>query len=120
MEEITLIKKALAERVAKAIYLDNTAVVSRNELTTAEGLSEVSFNNLGLSKQDLKRLERAGVAIRGYSKHMKGSIHRGSELKRVWVLVKENENEQTETRSSGTEIRETDSISEPTERPNEA
>jgi hypothetical protein len=115
-----MIKKALAERVAKAIYLDNTAVVSRSELATAEGLSEVKFTYLGLSKQDLKRLERAGVAVRGYQKHRKGIIHRGSELKRVWVLVKENDNEQTETKLSGTEIREVNSAGESTERPDEA
>lgn len=84
-------RQKLAERVAAALYADNTIAITKKELETAEGYREDYLNNLGLSKQDLKTLENAGLAVRGYTPINKGGkLTKGKEIRRVWRLLKES------------------------------
>lgn len=59
--------RKLDERVKNAISMDASIVVSRDSIESAEGRSEEQLGNLGLSRTDLKWLERKGLAVRAYT-----------------------------------------------------
>ena len=56
----------LYERMQKAISINPKIIVDINKLDTAEGTAEWLLADLGLSRNDLKELERNYLAIRGY------------------------------------------------------
>jgi len=45
-------------------------LVKKEDLSKAEGFSLPYYKSIGLGKNDLRRLERLGVAIRGYSQNI--------------------------------------------------
>jgi hypothetical protein len=63
-------RKELRERVAKALEQDNTLVVDRKDAHKCPGFTTQYMEYLGIKKSDLKRLERAGLALRGYTKNV--------------------------------------------------
>lgn len=91
----------LKDRVLKALQGDNSIVVSRDKLHEHKGFTQPYMESLGLSKVDLKKLERHGLAARGYTKntYTEGDkLPNGNEVKPnerfngrghhpVWVLV---------------------------------
>jgi hypothetical protein len=62
-------KLTLSEKVNLALGQDKAIVCSKHELGT-RGFSEEYLSQLGLGRNDLKRLERLGVAIRMYTKNV--------------------------------------------------
>jgi hypothetical protein len=62
--------KRLIDVVKKALEQDNTIAVDISELDKAEGKTEEYMEYLGLKRNDLKKLERAGLALRGYTKNV--------------------------------------------------
>lgn len=72
----------LLELVKDALAQDKEIVVSRTKLQTetCKGFTQPYMESLGLTKVDLKLLERKGLAARGYAKTPKG-------LRVVWVLI---------------------------------
>ncbi len=100
----TIIRKSLMLRLAEAIDMAPSIAVTRDNLDKVVGFKEGYLDAMGLSKQDLKRLERAGLALRGYARFNK----KRNEHTRVWVILKEgNTNGETETGQGGTKTEET-------------
>lgn len=86
-----MIKKALAERVATAIYNDPGCIVAPSELGKTAGFDLEYAQFIGLQKGDLKKLERHGMAKRGlFKKEYKGTI-KGFEYNTRWILIKAEE-----------------------------
>lgn len=77
----------LDEKVRLALGQDSTIAVTRAELETAEGKTEAYLDSLGLSRTDLKRLERKGFALRGYKPSPKGHELRWLIIERVEPTV---------------------------------
>lgn len=91
--------KKLYNRVKHAVQQDSSIVVERSKVSEYTGATTKYLQTLGLTKSDLLRLERAGLAIRGYlPKNIRQELdgtskHDGYE--RRWLLIKdaiENEN----------------------------
>jgi len=61
---------SLRERVAKALETDNNIVCPANQTGSRNGFTEAYFAQLGLTQADLKKLERMGLAARGYTKNV--------------------------------------------------
>lgn len=66
------------DRLTIACDSDPTIVTPRSRLSEVEGHTEDHMLYLGLTKGDLLRMERAGLAIRGYTP--------GTRHKR-WILI---------------------------------
>lgn len=64
------ISKALLERVKVACERNPSIVVPLAELENSLGFGEEHFEWLGLSKADLKKLSRTGLAVRAYTKNI--------------------------------------------------
>ena len=77
----------LAERIKAAGDKDSTIVVPKSKLGESAGYSEEYFEYLGLSKQDLKNMEKEGLAMRGYLP--KANTSGGHQVR--WVLLVEDE-----------------------------
>ena len=65
----------LKERFNKALEQDNSTVCERKDLANQSGWGYGYFEYLGMRKSDLKKLERMGLAIRGYK--YQGNSHKG-------------------------------------------
>lgn len=74
------------DRVKEALHEDSSIAVTKGELSQTQGFSTEYLGILGLKQSDLKKLERKGLAVRGYLKVSKGSIFKGSEYQKRWVL----------------------------------
>jgi len=72
--------KRLVDVVKNALHEDNTIAVSKAELEQATGKTEAQMAAVGLSRNDLKKLERKGLELRGYAPTKKGHQLR-------WILV---------------------------------
>ncbi len=72
----------LNEKVKAACEKDPRIVTDLENIKDHPGRTEAQLNNLGLTSSDLKRLERAGLAFRGYQ-----PTRKGQELR--WVLLGE-------------------------------
>lgn len=57
----------LLDKVKKALEQDNTIV--SEDPAKAQGFSTEYLGYLGLSQSDLKKLERSGMALRGYTQN---------------------------------------------------
>lgn len=77
--------KRLIGVVKKALHEDNSIAVSKAELEQATGKTEEQMAAIGLSRNDLKKLERKGLALRGYA-----PTKRGHQLR--WILVSNETN----------------------------
>lgn len=66
--------------VKQALERDRTIAASKAELETSTGKSESEMAAVGLSRNDLKKLERKGLAMRGYAPSKSGHQLR-------WILV---------------------------------
>lgn len=62
--------KALMDRVREAVEHDPGICVTRAQAGTHKGFSDAYMEAHGLELQDLKRLERKGLALRGYTKNV--------------------------------------------------
>ena len=60
----------LHDRVKRALEQDNTLVTDWDKLSKAKGFTEDYLNFLGLTKSDLKTLERHGMAVRGHTQNV--------------------------------------------------
>ena len=63
-------RSQLHVRLEKACHEDNTIVVRPEEAHLHPGFSTDYLESLGISKMDLKLLERIGFAYRGYTKNV--------------------------------------------------
>lgn len=91
----------LHDKVKAALETDNSIVVSREELGKHPGFTQKYMEELGLSKVDLKKLERKGLAVRGYTKNTwnpgetmpnqrvveQGAQYFGRGHRPMWVLI---------------------------------
>lgn len=81
--------KRLVTKVKKALDQDNTIVASLSEIQDAKGFTTEYLNSLGLSTNDLKKLERNGLALRGYNNNTTktplGRTKSGNQT--MWVLL---------------------------------
>lgn len=75
--------KKLFEKVKAAIEADPKVIIPKDKLSETTGYPLSYWDILGLSKTDMKKLERKGLAIRGYVYSDKG----GYETRFVLVLV---------------------------------
>lgn len=57
--------RKIVERIQLAIGQNPSILVHRKDLYSSEGFSEDYLVSLGLTRSDLKRLERGGLAVRG-------------------------------------------------------
>lgn len=73
-------KTKLIDRVRLALGQNRDFLVSRDQLANTQGFTEAQFAEMGLEKRDLKKLERYGLARRGYINEGKGARVR-------WILV---------------------------------
>lgn len=81
------LRKGTLERLRLAVGQDPSIIVHESKIEEAKGVPESYLEDLGLTKADLKRLERYGFAIRGY---LRGTNWYGREvdgLRKRWVLI---------------------------------
>lgn len=77
--------KRLIDVVQKALAADPKIAVDKAELEHSSGHTEDYMQSIGLTRNDLKKLERQGLAMRGYAKPNK----KGHQV--MWVLVGRND-----------------------------
>jgi hypothetical protein len=90
------LRKGTVERLKAAIVKDPSVIADPKTINNHEGSTLAHMESLGLKKTDLKRLERYGFAIRGYTPNyweykdtegtLKG-ISRGPGMEVRWVLL---------------------------------
>lgn len=96
-------REGLKQRLEAALIKDNTIVVDKKEVGTCKGFSEQYLGELGITKADLKRLERAGMALKGLTQNIftkgqsmpNGKIvedndfvsYRGDGHRKRWILI---------------------------------
>lgn len=73
-------KNALKQKLDNALTLDPTISVSEEEIDQCTGSSESYMQELGLTRRDLKLLERDKIAVRAYLPSMAGNQIR-------WIIV---------------------------------
>jgi len=81
--------KRLVDVVKNALEADNTIVVPINRANGHPGFSEAHFEYIGVNRNDLKKLERAGLALRGYTE-LETATNLGRRRKTTairWLLV---------------------------------
>lgn len=71
---------ALQRRINKALTEDNTILVHRSSIMKERPHALEYMEYLGLRKADLRKLESAGLAVRGLCKV-------GKEFKMGWMLI---------------------------------
>jgi hypothetical protein len=98
----------LRDRLRLALSQDQNIVVSAEEALTHPGFPVDHFEELGLTKTDLKKLNRIGAALRGYTKNVwlpgetmpngvtvptdkPGIQYRGNGHRVRWVLIAKEE-----------------------------
>lgn len=78
---------ALQKRVNIALNNDNSILVHRKDVLKSRPFSVEYLESLGLRKGDLKKLESAGLAIRGLARF-------GKNLSKIgWLLITDTEME---------------------------
>lgn len=81
------------ERLEKALKINPGLATFRDDLANAKGYPLPFLEALGLTKMDLKKLERAGFALRGYTQNIdyddKGNMLTGAGHKVRWVILTE-------------------------------
>jgi hypothetical protein len=65
---------SLLNRVQNAVKLKPWLIVSEFELTKTDGYPISEFESVGLSKADLKKLVRHGIALLGYKSTKAGWV----------------------------------------------
>lgn len=75
------IKQGTLERLKDAMQSAPRSFCTRETLDTHEGASTEAWEVMGLTKQDLKRLERVGIAIRARKPTKEGHVLR-------WLVMK--------------------------------
>lgn len=60
---------SLHTKVQKALEQDNSIIIREEDLTKSNGFSLAYFELIGLTSSTLKKLERKGLAKRGYTKN---------------------------------------------------
>lgn len=75
---------SLFNRLKEALHQDNSITCTKEELNMAKGFSTEYLESLGLRKADLKKLERKGLAVRGYTQSPKGNRTR-------WIIVEKGD-----------------------------
>ena len=73
-------RNRLVKTVLNALGMDPSIVCKVDKIAEAPGYDEGHFKMLGLTRSDLKRLERAGLALRGYRRD-------GDGFKVRWIIV---------------------------------
>jgi hypothetical protein len=73
----------LLEKVKATCAKDASIVVAEDQVQESQGFSESYLEYLGLDRQDLKNLEKVGLAKRGYAR---GTTQNGGHQVR-WVLI---------------------------------
>jgi len=68
------------EKLEYAVRLDPEIRVTRDQIDQCTGATETYLAELGLDRRALKKLERAGIAIRGYLPTKAGHSLR-------WILI---------------------------------
>ena len=63
---------ALYDKVLEALKKEPGLVTPRSKVDEARGYNYTQLAELGLSKGDIKKLERAGLALRGYAPRNRG------------------------------------------------
>jgi hypothetical protein len=63
------LKMGLRQRLKAACEKDSNIVVAADKLSAHPGFTTDYMTNLGLTKQDLKKLEHVGAAKRGYTRN---------------------------------------------------
>ncbi len=58
-----------ANRLEAALKANNKLTTFRDQVANSPGFPEAYLLNMGLTKSDLLRLERSGMALRGYTKN---------------------------------------------------
>jgi hypothetical protein len=76
-------RQSLIDRVNLAVMQAPGIMVGPAELAEAPGFTEAFLADLGVSQSDLKRLERWGLAKRGYAREKAG-------WRKKWVLINPN------------------------------
>lgn len=61
--------KALVEKINFALSKEPNLLVPRQDTFKHQGYPESYFDALGITRSDLKRMERIGFALRGYTKN---------------------------------------------------
>ncbi len=81
--------KRLVQVVKDALANDNTIVVPSNRIEGAKGFTEAHMEYIGLKRNDLKKLERHGLALRGYGTHVTQSKlgRQVAKTQTMWILV---------------------------------
>jgi hypothetical protein len=74
--------KKIQQKVEQACEKDPGIIATRDNVQGHPGRTEKEMDALGLTRNDLKRLENAKLALRGYKQ-----TGRGSELR--WILLAE-------------------------------
>lgn len=62
--------KPAVRSLRDAVLLNPQILVPKAEVRKARGVTERALADLGVSRKDLKRLERMGLAIRAYTQNM--------------------------------------------------
>lgn len=95
-------KNALAAKYAEAMRLNPKLAVTEKELLSSTGFEEAYFEHFGLTRRDLKNLEKLGLALRGYPKNIylpgerlptgkvveEGTTARGRGFRVRWTLIR--------------------------------
>lgn len=71
------------DRVKRAIDLAPHLIVDSDKVNDAEGFPLCDFTRVGLSKSDLKKLHRVGLALLGYKPTSQGWVSRYAFLAKV-------------------------------------
>lgn len=99
---INMSNKALLDKVKKALDQDNTIVTILSKIAEAKGFTTEYMNYLGLTTNDLKKLERNGLALRGYTNNPKtttlGTVKSGNQV--MWVLLGDGNDGSNQVRAS--------------------
>lgn len=77
------------ENLKAAVVLNPQIVVPKSEVKTAKGLTEPMLAAFGLTRKDLKRLERKGLAIRAYTQNIfpPREDEKAPDGKSAWAIV---------------------------------
>lgn len=76
------IRKGTLERLKVALKLNPGLATSFQTIQDAPGHTEEEFMDYGVTPSDLKRLERTGLALRGYTQERTG-------YRVKWLVIKD-------------------------------
>lgn len=82
---------ALYDKVLAALKVEPGLVTPRNKVDEAQGYNYKQLEALGLSKGAIKKLERAGLALRGYMPVNRGRLQSVT-FETRFILLQDDEN----------------------------